>query len=71
VLCRRWTWRQAEVTKLTRTTTHVAINVDGLPRVTRADVEMICEEVAMQVRLFCAAQAECKMLAADSPVIEV
>jgi hypothetical protein len=59
------------VTKLTRTTTHVAINVDGLPRVTRADVEMICEEVAMQVRLFCAAQAECKMLAADSPVIEV
>ena len=71
VLCRRWTWRQAEVTKLTRTTTHAAINVDGLPPVTRADVEMICEELAIQVRLFCAAQVECKMLAKDSPVIEV
>jgi len=71
VLCRRWTWRQAKVTKLTRTTTHAAINVDGLPPVTRADVEMICEELAIQVRLFCAAQVECKMLAKDSPVIEV
>ncbi len=71
VLCRRWTWRQAEVTKLTRATTHAAINVDGLPPVTRADVEMICEELATQVRLFCAAQAECKMLAEDSPAIEV
>ena len=71
VLCRRWTWRQAEVTKLTRATTHAAINVDGLPPVTRADVEMVCEELAIQVRLFCAAQVECKMLAKDSPVIEV
>jgi DNA/RNA-binding domain of Phe-tRNA-synthetase-like protein len=71
VLCRRWTWRQAEVTKLTRATTHAAINVDGLPPVTRADVEMICEELATQVRLFCAAQAKCKMLAQDSPTIEV
>jgi len=71
VLCRRWTWRQAEVTKLTRATTHAAINVDGLPPVTRAHVEMICEELATQVRLFCAAQVECKMLATDSPVIEV
>jgi DNA/RNA-binding domain of Phe-tRNA-synthetase-like protein len=71
VLCRRWTWRQAEVTKLTRTTTHAAINVDGLPPVTRADVETICDELATQVRLFCAAQVECKMLAKDSPVIEV
>lgn len=71
VLCRRWTWRQAEFTKLTRATTHVAINVDGLPPVTRGQVETICEELATQVRMFCAAQAECKYLAQDSPVIEV
>ena len=71
VLCRRWTWRQAEVTKLTRATTHAAINVDGLPPVTRADVDGICEELATQVRLFCTAQVECKMLAQDSPAIEV
>jgi DNA/RNA-binding domain of Phe-tRNA-synthetase-like protein len=71
VLCRRWTWRQAEFTKLTRATTHAAINVDGLPPVTRCEIEMICEELAVQVRMFCGAQVECKYLAEDSPVIEV
>jgi len=71
VLCRRWTWRQAEFTKLTRATTHVAINVDGLPPVTRADVEMICEELATWTGMFCGAQAECKYLAEDSLVIVV
>ena len=71
VLCRRWTWRQAELTKLTRATTHAAINVDGLPPVTRAQVEMICEELATWTRMFCGAKAECKYLAEDSPLIEV
>jgi len=71
VLCRRWTWRQAEFTKLTRETTRVAINVDGLPPVSRADVEAICQELAAHVRMFCGAQTECKYLAKDSLVIEV
>jgi DNA/RNA-binding domain of Phe-tRNA-synthetase-like protein len=71
VLCRRWTWRQAELTKLTRASTHVAVNVDGLPPVTRTDVEMICDEIAAWARMFCGAQAECKYLAQDTPTIEV
>jgi hypothetical protein len=45
--------------------------VDGLPPLTRADVETMCEELATQVRLFCAVRVECKMLANNSPVIEV
>ena len=45
VLCRRWTWRQGEFSKLQRTTTAVVINVDGLPPVTRADVELISGEL--------------------------
>jgi DNA/RNA-binding domain of Phe-tRNA-synthetase-like protein len=71
VLCRRWTWRQAEFTKLTRETTHIAINVDGLPPVTRADVEMICQELAARTRTYCGAQAECMYLAEDSLAIKV
>jgi lysyl-tRNA synthetase class 2 len=71
VLCRRWTWRQAEFTKLTRTSTHIAINVDGLPPVTRADVEMIGQELATWARVYCGTQAECKYLTAESPAIEV
>jgi len=54
-----------------RVTTHAAINVDGLPPVTRAQVEMICEELATWTRMFCGAKAECKYLAKDSPGIEV
>jgi DNA/RNA-binding domain of Phe-tRNA-synthetase-like protein len=34
VLCRRWTWRQGEFSRLLRTTTAAVINVDGLPPVT-------------------------------------
>lgn len=71
VLCRRWTWRQAEFAKLTRETSHVAINVDGLLPVTRGDVERICEELATWARRYCGAKAECKYLAEESPVIEV
>ena len=71
VLCRRWTWRQAEFTKLTRETSHAALNVDGLPPVTRGEVEMICEELATWARIYCGAKAECKYLAEGSPVIEV
>jgi len=71
VLCRRWTWRQAEFTKLTRQTTHVAINIDGLPPVTRDEVEAICQELATLTRMYCAAQAECKYLAEETPSIKV
>jgi DNA/RNA-binding domain of Phe-tRNA-synthetase-like protein len=71
VLCRRWTWRQAEFTKLTRQTTHVAINIDGLPPVTRGQVEAICQELATLTRMYCAATAECKYLAEETPSIEV
>lgn len=71
VLCRRWTWRQAEFTKLTRQTTHVAINVDGLAPVTRGEVEAICEELATLTRIYCDAKAGCKYLAEETPSIEV
>jgi lysyl-tRNA synthetase class 2 len=71
VLCRRWTWRQAEFTKLTRQTMHVAINVDGLPPVTRGQVEMICQELATLARIYCGAKAESKYLAEETPTIQV
>ena len=71
MLRRRWTGRQAELTRLTRQTDWVAIDVDGLPPVTRADVETICGEPATWTRRFCGAQAEIKRLAEDSLAIEI
>ena len=72
VLCRRWTWRQGEFSKLQRTTTAVEINVDGLPPVTRADVELICNDLATLISLYCGnAPTEVKMLSEEQPAVEI
>lgn len=71
VLCRRWTWRQGEFSKLQRTTTAVVINVDGLPPVTRAEVELICADLATLVGMYCGnAPTEVKTLSQDTPTAE-
>lgn len=72
VLCRRWTWRQGEFSKLQRTTTAAVINVDGLPPVTRADVELISNDLAMLVGMYCGnAPTEVKLLSEEQPEVEL
>jgi DNA/RNA-binding domain of Phe-tRNA-synthetase-like protein len=70
VLCRRWTWRQGEFSKLQRTTNAVEINIDGLPPVTRADVEMISNDLAALVGMYCGnAPTEVTMLSVEQPEV--
>jgi DNA/RNA-binding domain of Phe-tRNA-synthetase-like protein len=72
VLCRRWTWRQSEFSKLQRTTTAAVINVDGLPPVTRADVELICNDLATLVGMYCGnAPTEVKLLSEEQIEVEL
>jgi DNA/RNA-binding domain of Phe-tRNA-synthetase-like protein len=72
VLCRRWTWRQSEFSKLQRATNAVVINVDGLPPVTRAAVELISNDLAALAGLYCGnAPTEVKLLSEDQPVVEI
>lgn len=72
VLCRRWTWRQGEFSKLQRTTSAVVINIDGLPPVTRADVELISNDLATLAGLYCGnAPTEVKMLSEFSLEVEL
>ena len=72
VMTRRWTWRQGEFTKLQRTTTAVVINIDGLPPVTRADVDTISADVATLVGLYCGgASVEIKLLSEENPLVEI
>jgi len=71
VLCRRWTWRQGEFTKLQRTSTAVEINIDGLPPVTRADVELISNDLATLAGMYCGnAPTEVKLLSEETPAVE-
>ena len=71
VLCRRWTWRQAEFTKLVRATTAAEINVDGLPPVTPSDVELICNDLANLASIYTGATVEGKMLSEATPTIDL
>lgn len=72
VLCRRWTWRQGEFSKLQRTTTAAVVNVDGLPPVTRAAVEMICRDLATLAGMYCGnAPVEVKMLSEEQSEVEM
>jgi DNA/RNA-binding domain of Phe-tRNA-synthetase-like protein len=71
VLTRRWTWRQANHT-LTLPGTHaVEFNVDGLPPVTRAEVQEACEEVAELVNYYCGGTSRIDYLTAETPTISL
>jgi len=67
VLTRRWTWRQATHTLLAADTTAVEFNVDGLPPVTRCEVEAACSEIATLVEEFCGGIIRTEILTADVP----
>ncbi len=71
VLCRRWTWRQAEFTKLENKTTFAAINVDGLPPISNDDVNAIMQDLGNLVSIYCGATIELKLLSEDNPNMEI
>lgn len=71
VLTRRWVWRQSVHTAATLDTTHVEINVDGMPPVTADDVMLACNELAGLVKRFCGGEAKIELLSEDSPVIHL
>lgn len=57
VLTRRWCWRQANHTLTLPTTTAIEFNIDGLPPITRQEVEAICRETAELIQRFCGGDA--------------
>ena len=71
VLTRRWTWRQAQHTLTLPQTTAVEFNVDGLPPVTRSEVETACAEVAELTQRFCGGTIRIDYLTAESPTISL
>ena len=67
VLCRRWTWRQANHSLTLAETTAVQFNLDGLPPVTRAGLEAIGAELAELVARHCGGEIRQGMLSAAQP----
>ena len=71
VLTRRWTWRQGNHTLTLPETRAIEFNVDGLPPVTRAEIESACAEVAELVQRFCGGSTRVDYLTADHPRISL
>lgn len=53
VLCRRWNWRECDKSKMTEETKNVTLVVEGLPPVTKQEVEAIIKELGELVQKFC------------------
>ncbi len=69
VLTRRWTWRQANHTLTLPTTRAIEFNVDGLPPVSRIEIEKACAELAGLIQRFCGGRTRCGVLTQASPEI--
>jgi DNA/RNA-binding domain of Phe-tRNA-synthetase-like protein len=69
VLTRRWTWRQANHTLTLLTTRAIAFNVDGLPPVSRGEVERACEEIRELMGRFCGGRSRYEVLSQSNPRI--
>jgi len=67
VLTRRWTWRQANHTLVLPTTGALEYNVDGLPPVSRTEIEEACEEVRTLVDRFCGGRSRVEILCRENP----
>lgn len=67
VLCRRWTWRGAEDSKISTVTTRAVLNVHGLPPAERDEVARATETLAELVRRVCGAETHWYVLDADTP----
>ncbi len=53
VLCRRWNWRECDKSKMTEDTKNVCLVVEGLPPVTKDEIEDIAKELSDLVKKFC------------------
>ena len=67
VLTRRWSWRQANHTSTQKSTTAVEMNVDGLPPVTKDEVDKICQEAMELIQKYCGGKLRYEILTENNP----
>jgi DNA/RNA-binding domain of Phe-tRNA-synthetase-like protein len=71
VMCRRWTWRNTDFSKITSETTVVAINIDIMaPPFSENDVETVLAEIAGLLARYCGGQSTCYTLHPGSTSFE-
>lgn len=71
VLCRKWTWRQGEHTKITEETRVAVVNVDCLPPFTLEDLNQMLLEVTPLCARYCQGEVQTGILKEDTPELEI
>jgi DNA/RNA-binding domain of Phe-tRNA-synthetase-like protein len=71
VLCRRWTWRGGEDSKISLATSNAVLNVHGLPPATPDEVRRATETLAGLVARVCGGQNTWYVLDAENPSVEL
>lgn len=71
VLCRKWTWRQGDATKITEATDSAVVNIDCLPPFTLKDLEGILAETSSLFVRYCASRVTTGVLKRDTPELEI
>lgn len=61
-ICRRFNWREADRTKLTEETKHAVLVIEGLPPVTKAEVEEAVNELCNLIQLHCGGETKVMVL---------
>jgi len=71
VLCRRWNWRNGEVTKITPESKRIVLNIDCLPPVSPDMGNEATDELAELLKLHCDAEVETEYVNSDTREIEI
>jgi DNA/RNA-binding domain of Phe-tRNA-synthetase-like protein len=71
VLTRRWVWRQSNHTLTLPTSSAYELNIDGLPPVTSAEVEQICQEGVELIQRFCGGRLRYELISQQNPRIRL
>ena len=70
VLCRRWTWRGADDSKISSATTRTVLNVHGLPPAERDEEARATETLAGLVSRVCGGESRWYVLDSESPTAQ-
>ncbi len=70
VLCRRWSWRGGEPSKISPATTNAVLNVHGLAPATPEEVARATETLATLVRQVCGGSSIWYVLDRDRPLVQ-
>ena len=71
VLCRRWNWRECDKTKMKEETREVVLVVEGLPPVTREELNAALDDLSQMIVEYCGGEIRTAVLDEVNTEVEI